>query len=62
MRQLLIDIITFKFIRNLYKWEKRIQNRKKLLEIPGYLLDDIGLSKEEVGKELKTPFWEKGIY
>ncbi len=62
MRQLLLDIITFKFIRNLYKWEKRIQNRKKLLEIPDYLLDDIGLSKEELRKELKTPFWEKRIY
>ncbi len=62
MRQLLLGIITFRFIRNLYKWEKRIQNRKKLLEIPGYLLDDIGLSKEELRKELKTPFWEKRIY
>ncbi len=62
MKRLLLDIIKFKFVRNLYKWEKRVENRKKLLRIPAYLLDDIGLSKEELRKELKTPFWEKRIY
>ncbi len=62
MKRLLLNIIKLKFIWNLYKWEKRVQNRKKLLHIPNYLLDDIGLSKEDLRKELKAPFWEKGIY
>lgn len=66
MKRILLDTLKLKPILKLLFfpafWSGRVQNRVNLLKLPDYLLDDIGLSHEEVIKEIKTPFWKKGIY
>jgi uncharacterized protein YjiS (DUF1127 family) len=33
-----------------------------LLNLPDYLLDDIGIAREQLVKEGSRSFWEKGIF
>ena len=34
------------------------RTRKQLSELPDYLLSDVGITSEQVEKELKKSFWE----
>ncbi len=43
-------------------WLVRSRHRQELLRMPDYLLEDIGLTREEIIKESRTPFWRSGIY
>ena len=43
-------------------WLTRNRHRQELLRMPDYLLEDIGLTREQVIKESRTPFWKSGIY
>jgi len=38
-------------------WRTRNEGRKKLRNMPEYLLRDIGLSTEDVIEETRKPFW-----
>lgn len=50
------------FIKTLEFWLLRSKHRRRLLELPDYLLNDIGLTREDVIREANKPFWENGIY
>ncbi len=43
-------------------WWIRNRHRDELLRMPDYLLDDIGLTRQEVIRESEIPFWKSGIY
>ncbi|MFC3853158.1 DUF1127 domain-containing protein [Salinispirillum marinum] len=37
---------------------KRYQQRRALMNMPEYLLRDIGMTKYDVAKEVRKPFWQ----
>lgn len=39
-------------------WMQRSHQRKQLAQLDKHLLDDIGLTKEMVAKEIAKPFWK----
>ena len=39
-------------------WMQRSRQRKQLAHLDKHLLDDIGLTKEMVAKEIIKPFWK----
>lgn len=41
----------------LVKWAERHATRKALYRLDDYLLDDIGVSREDARKEVARPFW-----
>lgn len=44
------------------QWLHRKHQRQRLMDLPDYLLDDIGLTRNQVRREYNRPFWDKGIY
>ena len=40
-----------------HTWEHRLATRQHLSELPRYLLDDAGLSRDDVLEETSKPFW-----
>ncbi len=42
----------------LAKWDRNAKTRHNLKELPDYLLDDIGLSREAASKEARRKFWQ----
>ena len=38
-------------------WQARHEHRSRLRAMPAYLLQDIGLSAEDVMEETEKPFW-----
>jgi uncharacterized protein YjiS (DUF1127 family) len=42
----------------LAKWDRNAKTRHHLKELPDYLLDDIGLSREAASKEARRTFWQ----
>jgi uncharacterized protein YjiS (DUF1127 family) len=45
------------------KWmairHERNQMRRELMEMPDHLLRDIGVSREDLYRELRKPFWQQ---
>lgn len=39
------------------KWQKRAEMRRHLNELDDRLLDDIGITREQAGREAEKPFW-----
>lgn len=37
---------------------KRYQQRRALMNMPEYLLRDIGMTKYDVAQEVRKPFWQ----
>jgi len=42
----------------LAKWDRNVKTRHHLNELPDYLLDDIGLSREAASQEAHRKFWQ----
>jgi uncharacterized protein YjiS (DUF1127 family) len=47
----------FKGIRTLRVWRARRRQRQTLAELNDYLLNDIGVSRNEARREAAKPFW-----
>ncbi|MCZ4308890.1 DUF1127 domain-containing protein [Vibrio atlanticus] len=47
-----------KFYSNFERYLQNSRTRKQLSELPEYLLRDVGITQEQVDKELKKSFWE----
>ncbi|MEZ9501987.1 DUF1127 domain-containing protein [Vibrio sp. 10N.286.51.B11] len=47
-----------KFYSKLSLYFQNRRTRKQLSELPDYLLRDVGITSEQVEKELKKSFWE----
>ena len=45
--------------RLVWDWETRRTTRMDLLDMPEYLLRDIGLTREAAEAEAAKPFWER---
>lgn len=39
-------------------WNERARQRRELMEIPEYLLRDMGITAEDVYREIRKPFWQ----
>jgi uncharacterized protein YjiS (DUF1127 family) len=39
-------------------WMDRHEQRRQLAQLPGHLLDDMGLDAERVAEEIHKPFWK----
>ncbi len=50
------------WIHQLETWIIRNRHRQELLRRPEYLLEDIGLTRDQIITENNTPFWKSGIY
>jgi uncharacterized protein YjiS (DUF1127 family) len=35
-----------------------LRNRRRLAELPGHLLEDLGLTREEAAAEARRPLWD----
>lgn len=48
-------------LTSIWAWGRRAyvraRSRRELLELPDHLLDDIGLTLDDVGREGSKPFW-----
>lgn len=41
------------------QWYEREQQRHHLRDIEAHLLKDVGLSREEIRREIEKPFWRR---
>lgn len=57
-----LDLSRFNLLKIVDKWGYRTGMRAKLVQYPDYLLEDMGLNREQVSKEYELPFWRQGIY
>ncbi len=48
-----------RLLRTLSIWNGRIRQRKHLGELDNRLLKDMGLTRHDVHKELRKPFWTR---
>ena len=39
------------------RWIERAHQRRALSKLDAYLLADVGLTKEQAGREVEKPFW-----
>ena len=39
-------------------WQERASQRRALAQLDARMLNDVGLSRAEVGLELRKPFWQ----
>ncbi len=56
------DNHTFNLLQKVQLWLRRKENRRHLIKLPNYLLQDIGLTRLEAISEYNKPFWKEGIY
>ncbi|WP_371410800.1 DUF1127 domain-containing protein [Vibrio penaeicida] len=47
-----------KIFSEIKRWHRNYHTRKQMTEIPVHLLDDLGLTKEQVYHETRRPFWD----
>ncbi|WP_428239779.1 DUF1127 domain-containing protein [Gynuella sp.] len=40
------------------RWNKNYRQRKQLMEIPDFLLKDMGITKTDLYREIQKPFWK----
>lgn len=45
-------------LATLARWRRVRRERLQLLELNDYMLNDIGLTREEAGREAARPFWD----
>lgn len=43
--------------RRLRQWTERARTRRELLELSDRVLLDVGLTRDEIGREAAKPFW-----
>ena len=41
----------------LYNWQARAEQRYRLADIEGRLLDDVGMTRADADREAAKPFW-----
>lgn len=56
------NLLDFNALSVLDKWLTRREHRRHLMQLPDYLLEDIGLTRKDVVEESNKAFWEKGLY
>lgn len=39
-------------------WHERSRQRRELMAMPDYLLKDMGVSREDIDREARKPFWQ----
>ena len=49
----------FQSVRTLRVWRARRRQRQTLAELNDYLLNDIGVSRNEARREAAKPFWRR---
>lgn len=53
--------VTGTFVKNYFcqlkRWHHNYRSRRHLNELPPHLLDDLGLSPDQVAPEVSKPFW-----
>ncbi|MEZ9125825.1 DUF1127 domain-containing protein [Vibrio splendidus] len=54
----LSSLLIKKFYSKLGLYFQNRRTRKQLSELPDYLLRDVGITQNQVDKELKKSFWE----
>jgi uncharacterized protein YjiS (DUF1127 family) len=42
----------------LVTWQERARSRRQLAGLDDYLLRDLGLSRSQIDREIRKPFWE----
>jgi uncharacterized protein YjiS (DUF1127 family) len=47
-----------KIVKTVKIWIQRSRQRKQLVRLDKHLLDDIGLTEEQVKNEISKPFWK----
>ncbi|AJQ94495.1 putative conserved small protein [Gynuella sunshinyii YC6258] len=40
------------------RWNRNYRQRKQLMEISGFLLKDMGITKTDLRREIQKPFWK----
>jgi len=45
-------------LKKFYLWQTRSRDRRAMRELSDHFLDDIGLTRSEVNKEVAKPFWK----
>jgi len=48
---------TARLLETLRLWHERAQRRRELVDMPDYLLRDMGITREELSREMQKPFW-----
>ena len=46
------------FFNRIQDWSERHRTRKRLYQMPDYILHDIGISRAEAETEWEKPFWQ----
>ena len=46
-------------VETLLRWQELSMQRRRLLELDGHMLKDIGLSRADAVREAKRPFWDQ---
>jgi uncharacterized protein YjiS (DUF1127 family) len=49
--------VPFSALLSLARWEERWRQRQDLAELSTERLEDLGLSREDVARESRKPFW-----
>ncbi|WP_044617013.1 DUF1127 domain-containing protein [Gynuella sunshinyii] len=44
--------------RRVGRWNRNYRQRKQLMEISGFLLKDMGITKTDLRREIQKPFWK----
>ncbi len=44
--------------KRVVRWNKNYRQRKQLMEIPDFLLKDMGITKTDLYREIQKPFWK----
>ncbi len=47
------------FIQQVHLWRQRVKSRRALSQLDDRLLDDIGMTRQQVEQEVEKPFWIK---
>ncbi len=50
-----LEITPFKVV---FTWMQRIHSREQLKSLNDHVLTDIGLTRQEVEREIRKPFWK----
>ena len=54
-----LTVVALRMVVLVAKWEERRQTRKALKHLEAHLLDDVGLSRGDVSRELNRRFWQQ---
>jgi uncharacterized protein YjiS (DUF1127 family) len=54
-----LSVAALRMVVLIAKWEERHQTRKALNHLDAHLLDDVGLSRADVRRELNRQVWQR---